>query len=115
MPLQDYNSTQANPITDKHLKQFHEQGFFVLESVIPETHQQMLKDVCERMMAQADAKSEADGTPKTLKYFLSLWDEPEGQNPEKDACRAQAKAFIFSDLMAHITKNATRRYCLSIL
>ena len=92
------------PISDEQLKQFHEQGFFVLENVVPIAQQQMLREVCDAMIAQDDAKSKANGTPLTLKYFMSLWDEPPGKNPEKDECRTRAKEFVFGDLMKQITQ-----------
>ena len=91
-------------ITDEKLRQFHEQGFFVLEGVIPDAQLEMMQGVCGQMMAQADRKADAEGKPRSLKYFFSLWDEPVGQNPEKDACREQVKAFVFGDLMGQITR-----------
>jgi len=97
-------STAASPLTDEHRRQFDEQGFFVLERVIPEAQQEMMRDVCARLMGQIDAKADREGRPRTTKYFFSVWDEPEGANPEKDAARARLRAFIFGDLMAGITR-----------
>ena len=97
-------SAATGPINDHHLRQFQEQGFFVLEGVMPEGDRELLREVCAQMMAQADAKADAEGHPRTLKYFLSLWDEPPGQNPEKDDCRSRVKKFVFGDLMRQITQ-----------
>ena len=93
----------SSPITEDHLKQFEEQGFFVLENVISEAHREILREVCTELMAQADETADQKGIPRTLKYFMSLWDEKPGENPVKDIARERVRAFIFSDLMRQIT------------
>ncbi len=94
----------ASPLTDAHLRQFHEQGFFVLERVIPQEHIELMRDAGAHLMEQIDAKADAEGRPRTTKYFFSVWDEPAGANPVKDKARAQISEFVFSDLMAQITR-----------
>ena len=97
-------SEMDSPVTTEHLKQYQEQGFFVLESVIPEAHLEMLRHACAEIMAQIDEKAVAAGNSRPLKYFFSLWDEAEGANPVKDAARAQVREYVFSDLMARILR-----------
>ncbi len=94
----------ASPLTDAHLRQFEEQGFFVLERVIPSEHLELMRGVCARLMQQIDEKADREGLPRTTKYFFSVWDEPEGANPVKDEARAQIRRFVFGDLMAQITR-----------
>jgi len=92
------------PLTDDHRQQFQEQGFFVLEKVIPTEHLEMMRQQGARLMAQLDEKSDREGRPRTTKYFFSVWDEPEGANPVKDEARARIGEFVFSDLMAEVTQ-----------
>ncbi len=94
----------APPLTDDHLRRFEKQGFFVLERVIPDEHLKMMREQGARLMAQIDAKADREGRPHTTKYFFSVWDEPEGANPVKDEARARIREFVFSDLMAGITR-----------
>lgn len=91
-------------VTDAHLRQFKEKGFFVLESVIPESHLEMMRSACGSLIAQIDERADQEHRPRTTKYFFSVWDEPTGANPIKDAARAQVRQFVFSDLMAEITR-----------
>ena len=94
----------ASALTDDHLRQFEEQGFFVLERVIPAEHLEMMRAEAAHLMAQNDGKADREGRPRTTKYFFSVWDEPEGANPVKDAARAHIREFVFSDLMAGVTQ-----------
>ena len=94
----------ASPLTDQHRRQFEEQGFFVLERVIPEAQQEMLRWECAQLMAQIDAKADREGRARTTKYFFSVWDEPEGINPVKENARAHIREFVFGDLMATVTR-----------
>ena len=74
------------------------------KSVIPDAHLELLREACAEMMAQIDGKADAEGKPRTLKYFFSLWDEAEGANPVKDAARDKVREYVFSDLTAQITR-----------
>ncbi|MDQ2801001.1 MAG: phytanoyl-CoA dioxygenase family protein [Armatimonadota bacterium] len=94
----------ASPLTGDHLRQFEEQGFFVLERVIPAEHLEMLRGVCARLIGQIDEKADREGCPRTTKYFFSVWDEKQGENPVKDQARTEISQFVFSDLMAEITR-----------
>ncbi len=97
-------SPSPSLLTDEHRRQFDEQGFFVLERVIPEPYIDMLRHECARLMAQIDAAADRAGQPRTTKYFFSVWDEPPGVNPVKDEARTNIRQFVFSDLMAGITR-----------
>ncbi len=95
----------ASPITEAHLKEFQEKGFFVLERVIPPDMLELMRAACGTLIDQVDAKADAEGKPRTTKYFFSVWDEAPGANPVKDQARDQIKQFVFSDLMAQITRS----------
>ena len=91
-------------ITDTHRRQFDEQGFFVLERVIPDDYLAMLREECGHLRQQLDDLADAAGRPHTTKYFFSVWDQAPGVNPLKDAARERIRDFVFSDLMAGITQ-----------
>ena len=93
----------ASPVTEAHLRQFQEKGFFVLERVIPEAHLELMRTACGNLIDQIDERADEAGKPRTTKYFFSVWDEPQGVNPVKDIAREQIREFVFSDLMARIT------------
>ena len=95
----------ASPVTAEHRRQFEERGFCVLERIIPEAHLEMMRSACGQLIAQIDAKANQEGRPRTTKYFFSVWDEAEGANPVKDEARAQIRQFVFSDLMAQVTRS----------
>ena len=87
-------------ITAAHLGAFEEDGFFVLESVVPAAHLQLLRAKVDENIARIDAEMEARGVEKLginhkgSRYFVGGYsaDEPE------------IGEFIFSDLMAEITR-----------
>ena len=89
--LETMNNTSL--FTAEHLKSFYEQGFCVLERVIPAEHLQLLRDEGDRLVAEEDAKADAEGRPRTTKHFFSIWNRSE-----------RCREFIFSDLMAEITR-----------
>lgn len=39
-----------NPITDQHIDQYKNEGYFILESVIPPAHLQLLRDSCDHLI-----------------------------------------------------------------
>ena len=94
----------VSPLTSDHLRQFEEQGFFVLERVIPAEHLEMMRDEAGHLMAQIDDKADREGRPRITKYFFSVCDESAGTNPVKGAARAHIREFVFSDLMAGVTR-----------
>ena len=86
-------------VTAEQQRQYEEKGFFVLKSVIPPAHLELLRDECQRFMDAMDAKMEAAGTDhlglsfRQSRYFLSVWRESQRLAP-----------FVFSDLMADICR-----------
>ncbi len=95
---------KATRVTDAHKAQFEEQGYCVFERVIPEADLEMLRAECAHLMAQLDAKADAEGRPRTLKYFFSVWDETPGANPVKDQARARIREFVFGPVMESIVR-----------
>ena len=94
-------------VTAQHKEQFETQGFFVLERVIPEVHLALLRDVCSDMMATVDAKADSEGRNRPLKYFMSVWDElgKPNESEQKIAARRRLSEFVFSPVMASITRS----------
>lgn len=94
-------TTQTAPlITDAHKKQYQEQGFFILEGVIPEEELAMVREECAKLIADQDAEMEKQGTDtlglsrRNSRYFVFL--------AYKD--RPQLGSFIFNDLMAEVCR-----------
>jgi ectoine hydroxylase-related dioxygenase (phytanoyl-CoA dioxygenase family) len=78
--------------------QFLKEGFFVLESVVPENHLQMMREECTRFVAEFDAAFDAnggrrDGINAKGRYFIA-----------KRYRDSRLGEFIFSDLMADICR-----------
>ena len=90
----------ASIVTQTHLDAFEKDGFFVLESVVPARHLQLLRDKVAANIARIDAEMEAKGVEKLginhkgSRYFVSGYHADDGE----------LGAFIFSDLMAEITR-----------
>ncbi len=92
--------TQTSVVTEAHRQQFEEQGFFVLEGVVPTEHLQLLRDKVQENIARIDAEMDAEGVTrqginqKGSRYFVGGYtaDDPE------------IGEFIFSDLMAEVTR-----------
>ena len=87
-------------ITDSQKQQYQDQGFFVLEDVIPPAHLEAMRGACRQEMDKKDAEMESLGVDKLginhkgSRYFLPfLSQENEG-----------VRRFIFSDLMADICR-----------
>ena len=99
-------SITANPqktnsfVTRQHLDAFEKDGFFVLESVVPAAHLQLLRDKVEENIACIDAEMDARGVEKMginhkgSRYFVGAY----------SADDREIGQFIFSDLMAEITR-----------
>jgi ectoine hydroxylase-related dioxygenase (phytanoyl-CoA dioxygenase family) len=87
-------------ITSQHLEAYERDGFFILESVVPEAHLEMLRDLVRENIARLDAEMDAQGVTriginsKGSRYFFGGY--------ANQATRAGE--FIFSDLMEHITR-----------
>jgi ectoine hydroxylase-related dioxygenase (phytanoyl-CoA dioxygenase family) len=87
-------------ITEKHKKKYQEDGFFILDKIIPDKELEIVRDKCLDLIGQQDKEMERLGSDvlnlsrKNSRYFvfLAFKDHPELGN------------FIFSDLMAEICK-----------
>jgi ectoine hydroxylase-related dioxygenase (phytanoyl-CoA dioxygenase family) len=85
-------------VTDEQKQQFMDEGYFILESVIPEHHLELLRSQCQAFIDKKDAQMDALGTDvqginhRNKRYFVSncFKDEP------------KLRDFLFSDLMADI-------------
>lgn len=77
---------------------YRTEGYFILESVIPEAHLELLRAECERLMDVVDAEMDQRGTNtaginhRSNRYFIS--------NRHKSGDRLGE--FLYSDLMAEI-------------
>ncbi|HEX8551421.1 MAG TPA: phytanoyl-CoA dioxygenase family protein [Abditibacteriaceae bacterium] len=93
-------SKETSLISEQNRADWERDGFFVLESVVPAEHLEMLRDLVGESIARIDAEMEAQGVErlginaKGSRYFVSGY--------ANQATRAGE--FIFSDLMADITR-----------
>jgi ectoine hydroxylase-related dioxygenase (phytanoyl-CoA dioxygenase family) len=86
-------------ISDEHRKQYREEGYFILERVIPDEHLALLRDEAERAMAdvhrQMDEKrTDVLGANHRNKRYFILWHKESGRLSE----------FLFSQYMAEICR-----------
>lgn len=87
-------------ITEAQKQQYKDEGYFVLEAVIPEHHLELLRDECQTFIDTMHARMDEQGTDtiginhRNKRYFVS------------NCFRQQPKlrAFLFSDLMAEICR-----------
>jgi ectoine hydroxylase-related dioxygenase (phytanoyl-CoA dioxygenase family) len=87
-------------ISDEHKKKYKEDGFFILENVIPVNELETVRNKCVELIRQQDREMDRLGTnilnlsKRNSRYFvfLAFRDHPE------------LGKFIFSDLMAEICK-----------
>ena len=87
-------------VTDEKISQFHKEGYFVLESVIPNDTLEGLRAECQRYIDKFDAEMEAKGLDKLginhykKRYFIS------NRGNESPIITS----FLFGNLMADITR-----------
>jgi len=87
-------------VSEQKKQQFKEDGYFILERVIPEEHLEMLRRNCTGFIAQVDAEMEAKGvdrigiSAKGKRYFAH---DCYKKKPEMGQ-------FVFSDLMADVCR-----------
>lgn len=87
-------------VTDEQKKQFQEDGYFILERVVPERHLQVLRNAAERLIAIVDAEMDAAGvdhihiTHKGIRYHIA----------KRYKKAPGLEQFVFSDLTAEICK-----------
>ena len=85
-------------ITAAQIEQFREEGYFILDSAIPQHHIDLLRGECQAFIDKADALMDREGTDhlglnhRNSRYFVS--------NCFRDQPRL--REFLFSDLMAEI-------------
>lgn len=86
-------------ISDQLRRQFQEEGYFVLERVVPPAHLAMLREVCGHFIKTYDAEMDAAGETqqglniKGSRYFI--------HNRHKGT---RLTEFIYSDLMAEVCR-----------
>jgi ectoine hydroxylase-related dioxygenase (phytanoyl-CoA dioxygenase family) len=88
-------------ITSDHARQFKDEGFFVLESVVPANDLEALRGECQRLIDERDREMDRLGVDildldhRGSRYFVHAY----GESPA-------VRRFLFSDLMAHIARTA---------
>jgi len=87
-------------ITEAQKKQYQDEGYFILERVIPDAHVEMLREECARYIRMIEDEMDRQGKDviginhRNSRYFIS--------NRYKES--ASIASFIFSDLMADICR-----------
>ena len=87
-------------ITDQQKQQYQDEGYFVLENVIPDAHLQAMRAACQQEIDKLDAEMDRQGVSKLginhrgSRYFLPFLSQ-ENQS---------VRRFIFSDGMADICR-----------
>jgi ectoine hydroxylase-related dioxygenase (phytanoyl-CoA dioxygenase family) len=87
-------------ITDSHRRQYRERGFFVLESALPATELDLIREACDAAVSDQDRQMDEAGSDELglsrrgSRYFSFL--------PSKDDPRLDG--FVFSDLMESICR-----------
>lgn len=87
-------------VTDEQKRKYQEEGFFILDKVIPDRNLEILRSECAELIRLQDEEMDRKGTDmlnlsrKNSRYFVFL--------AYKD--RPELGQFIFSDLMAEICR-----------
>ena len=88
-------------ISDDQVRQFRDQGYLVLDQHVPPEHIQLLRDVCDDLIAETDRDIDAGRTDhvqeithKGKRYFID------------GACdkRPELSAYVFSEYMANVCR-----------
>lgn len=94
--------TEVNTVvSEEQASQFHEEGYFVLERVIPERYLEDLRSECQRFIDEQDAEMDRLGVEKLnlnhkgKRYFVHAYEGSE-----------KVRAFLFSELMAEVVRAA---------
>jgi ectoine hydroxylase-related dioxygenase (phytanoyl-CoA dioxygenase family) len=94
-------AVSAPPITSEHLRQFREEGFFVLRGIVPPGDLDTLRGTCQRVIDAREREMDRLGVDKLdldhrgRRYFLHAY----GESPA-------VERFLSSDLMAQIAQGA---------
>jgi ectoine hydroxylase-related dioxygenase (phytanoyl-CoA dioxygenase family) len=89
------------PITTDHARRFADDGFFILDGVVPASDLELLRGECGRLVAERDREMDRHGVDtldldhRGRRYFVHAYDS----SPE-------VRRFLFSDLMAEIARTA---------
>ncbi|NND96899.1 MAG: phytanoyl-CoA dioxygenase family protein [Pirellulaceae bacterium] len=93
-------STQDELVSPQQRQQFVDEGYFILESVIPDDHLQILRDCCDRLIESMHREMDRLGTDhihishRGKRYHIAKkYDQVDG-----------LARYVFSDLMAEICK-----------
>ena len=86
-------------ISESHRRQYHDEGYFILERAIPDHHLALLRDEAERAMADVHRQMDEKHTDilganhRNKRYFI-LWHKETGRLAD----------FLFSDYMAEVCR-----------
>ena len=87
-------------VTEAHARQYQEEGWFVLERVLPEDQLELLRGLAQKAMDRADAEMDTAAVDRLglnhrgRRYFVSGMAEQE----------PSLRSFLFGDLMADICR-----------
>jgi hypothetical protein len=87
-------------ITESHREQYRREGYFVIESVIPEKHLDLLRSISSLAVRKMDEQMDREGTDtlginhRGKRYFVG----------QSYADYSELGAFLFSNLMAEICR-----------
>src|SRR5687768_11717365 len=94
-------TTSITAITAEHTRRFAEDGFFVLDEVVPPAQLEILRRECGRLvddrnreMGRLDVDT-LDLDHRGRRYFVHAYDTS-----------AEVRRFLFSDLMAEVARTA---------
>jgi len=89
------------PTTPEHARRFANDGFFVLDRVVPPSDLEILRAECDRLVDERDDEMRRLGTDRLdldhrgRRYFLHAYDKS-----------PQVRRFLFSELMAQVARTA---------
>jgi ectoine hydroxylase-related dioxygenase (phytanoyl-CoA dioxygenase family) len=92
-------AVSASSITSEHVRQFRDEGFFILEHVVSPSDLETLRGECQRLIDERDREMERLGVDKLdldhrgSRYFVHAYDTSPA-----------VRRFLLSDLMAQIAK-----------
>jgi Phytanoyl-CoA dioxygenase (PhyH) len=94
-------AVSAPQITTEHVRRFRDEGFFVLESVLPHTELDLLRSECQRFIDERDREMDRLGVDtldldhRGSRYFVHAY----GKSPD-------IERFLRSDFMVEIARAA---------
>jgi hypothetical protein len=99
--------SRSSAISDR-ARWFHDEGFFVLESVVPAGQLEALRSECGRFVRARDAEMDRLGVDaidldhRGSRYFVHAWGKSD-----------PVRRFLLSDLMVEIAQAALGERCIS--